>query len=52
MNNGDRDIIIDRLIGLRETGKQIISIINCSHDEEHKKMIKTFKDGGFTEINE
>lgn len=53
VNNTDSDIDIGELIGLTETGKQIISIINGFHDDEYKnKIINLFKDRGFTEIDE
>ncbi|MDI9208578.1 DUF2806 domain-containing protein [Clostridium butyricum] len=50
-NNSDNDLPIDNLVSLTETGKQIISIINCSYDDRYKNMlVSVFKDNKFTEV--
>lgn len=38
-NNSDADLPIDNLVSLTETGKQIISLTNCSYDDKYKNML-------------
>lgn len=52
VNSTDKDVEIGDLIGITEAGKQIISIINYSHNDEYRsKVINSFK-RELTEINE